>query len=235
MGRHGPPPPASFEPPASRYRPPMTYRAGIATRSRILDAARGLLSEGGLEAATVKAICARAGILPGSFYNLFKSKEEAVLTVVRDAIASAEPVTAGPEETVADLVNAFVRFVNTEPVIARVYLIIAVSGGVTDPSIRRRVLRHHQARVERFSNALTRIATPAEPPGQRKSRSPRGRPDRVRTSCRPRFRLRSRQTRRRVIATVSPASNPQNCRCSPSGHTTTGSTSCHARKRRRQW
>jgi AcrR family transcriptional regulator len=135
----------------------VTYRAGIATRSRILDAARGLLSEGGLEAATVKAICARAGILPGSFYNLFKSKEEAVLTVVRDAIAAAEPVTAGPEETVADLVNAFVRFVNTEPVIARVYLIIAVSGGVTDPSIGRRVLRHHQARVERFSSALTRI------------------------------------------------------------------------------
>ena len=134
----------------------MTYRAGIATRTRILDAARGLLAEGGLEAATVKAICGRAGILPGSFYNLFKSKEEAVLTVVRDAIASVEPVAAG-DETLADLVNAFVRFVNTEPVIARVYLIIAVSGGVTDPSIRRRVLRHHQARVDRFSNAIRRM------------------------------------------------------------------------------
>jgi len=135
----------------------MTYRAGIATRSRILDASRGLLAEGGLEAATVKAICARAGILPGSFYNLFQSKEEAVLTVVRDAIAAVEPVPAGPEETVADLVNAFVRFVNTEPVIARVYLIMAVSGGLTDHSIRRRVLRHHQARVERFNSALRHL------------------------------------------------------------------------------
>ena len=134
----------------------MTYRAGIATQSRILDAARGLLAEGGLEAATVKAICSRAGILPGSFYNLFTSKEEAVLTVVRDAIEAAEPVAAGPEETVADLVNAFVRFVNTEPVIARVYLVVAVSGGLTDANVRRRVLRHHQARVERFSNALKR-------------------------------------------------------------------------------
>jgi len=154
------------ESPAERtthYRFPMTYRAGIATRSRILDAARGLLAEGGLEAATVKAICARAGVLPGSFYNLFKSKEEAVLTVVRDAIAAVEPVAAGPAETVADLVNAFVRFVNIEPVIARVYLIIAVSGGVTDPSIRRRVLRHHQARVERFSSALKRIHPRLEP------------------------------------------------------------------------
>jgi AcrR family transcriptional regulator len=135
----------------------VTYRAGIATRTRILDATRGLLAEGGLESATVKSICARAGILPGSFYNLFKSKEEAVLTVVRDAIAAVEPVAVGPEETVADLINAFVRFINTEPVIARVYLIMAVSGGLTDPSIRRRVLRHHQARVERLSNALRRL------------------------------------------------------------------------------
>jgi len=135
----------------------MTYRAGIATRTRILEASRSLLAEGGLEAATVKAICVRAEVMPGSFYNLFKSKEEAVLTVVRDAIAAVEPVAVGPEESVADLVNAFVRFVNTEPVIARVYLIMAVSGGVTDPTIRKRVLRHHQARVERFSNSLQRL------------------------------------------------------------------------------
>jgi AcrR family transcriptional regulator len=134
----------------------MTYRAGIATRSRILDATRGLLAEGGLEATTVKAICAQAGVQPGSFYNLFPSKEEVVMTVVREAIAAVEPVPVGPGETVSDLVNAFVRFVTTEPVIARVYLIMAVSGGLTDGSIGRRVLRHHQARVERFTAAIRR-------------------------------------------------------------------------------
>lgn len=133
----------------------MTYRAGIATRERILDAVRELLAEGGLEAATVKAICTSAGVLPGSFYNIFPAKEEAVMTVVREAIEAVEP-DQGPNETVADLINAFVRFVTTEPVIARVYLIMAVSGGLTDPGLRRRIVRHHQNRVDRLAGALKR-------------------------------------------------------------------------------
>jgi AcrR family transcriptional regulator len=133
----------------------VTYRAGIATRSRILDATRQLLADGGLEVATVKAICAEAGVLPGSFYHLFPSKEEAVLTVVKEAIAAVEP-PSGPKETLSDLVDSFVKFITSEPVIARVYLVMAVSGGLTDPSLRRRVLRHHQARVERFAQAIRR-------------------------------------------------------------------------------
>jgi len=133
----------------------MTYRAGIATRSRILDATRQLLADGGLEAATVKAICAQAGVLPGSFYHLFPSKEEAVLTVVKEAIAAVQP-PSGPRETVSGLVDSFVKFITSEPVIARVYLVMAISGGLTDPSLRRRVLRHHQARVERFAQAIRR-------------------------------------------------------------------------------
>ncbi|MBA3361921.1 MAG: TetR/AcrR family transcriptional regulator [Actinobacteria bacterium] len=133
----------------------MTYRSGIATRERILEAVRELLAEGGLEATTVKAICNAAGILPGSFYNIFEAKEEAVLTVVREAIAAVEP-EQGPDETVTDLIGAFVRFVTTDSVIARVYLIMAVSGGLTDPNLRRRYVRHHQTRVDRLARALKR-------------------------------------------------------------------------------
>ena len=138
----------------------MTYRAGIATRERILEATRSLLAEGGLEATTVKAICTRAAIRPGSFYNLFASKEEVVLTVVRDAISSVEPGGDPEEESVADLVAAYVRFVTSEPVIARVYLIMAVTGGLTDRAIGQRVLRHHQRRVERLRLALLRGPDP---------------------------------------------------------------------------
>jgi AcrR family transcriptional regulator len=133
----------------------MTYRAGIATKERILDAVRDLLADGGLEAVTVKAICTSAGILPGSFYNLFPAKEEAVLTVVKEAISAVEP-EQGPSESVADLINAFVRFVTDEPVIARVYLIMAVSGGLTDTTLRRRIVRHHQNRVDRLAEAIKR-------------------------------------------------------------------------------
>lgn len=134
----------------------MTYRAGIATRERILHATRSLLAEGGLEATTVNAICNMAEIRPGSFYNLFHSKDEVVLTVVREAIAAVDPGGPDSSETVADLVQAYVRFVTSEPVIARVYLIVAVTGGLTDRSIGKRLLRHHQSRVERFRQAIVR-------------------------------------------------------------------------------
>jgi AcrR family transcriptional regulator len=139
----------------------MTYRAGIATRQRIIDATRSLLAEKGLDGTTIKGICTRAEILPGSFYNLFPSKEEVVLTVIKEAIEAVDPDGSGTE-TVSDLVAAFVRFVTTEPVIARVYFITAVAGGLTDSSLGRRVLRHHQARVDRFEAALRRAGAGPE-------------------------------------------------------------------------
>ena len=58
------------------------YQAGIETEARIIDATRSLLADGGLEAATLKAICDRAEVRAGSFYNLFASKDAAILTVV---------------------------------------------------------------------------------------------------------------------------------------------------------
>lgn len=133
----------------------MRNRAGLETRERILDAARTLLSTRGLEGTTVKAICDAAGILAGSFYNLFDSKEQVVLAVVAEAIAAVDPAPRdGAPETVADLVEAYVRFVTEEQTLARVYLAVAVSRGLQDPDMARRVLRHHEQRTDRFRRAL---------------------------------------------------------------------------------
>ena len=63
------------------------YQAGIRTEARILDATRQLLGEVGLDGTTLKAICERAEVRVGSFYNLFDSKESVVLRVVGEAIA----------------------------------------------------------------------------------------------------------------------------------------------------
>ncbi len=135
----------------------MRYRSGLETRHKILDATRQLLAEVGLDGTTIKAICDRAGVRAGSFYNLFDSKEEAILTAVREAITAVDPDPAGlGQETIGDLIEAYVRFVTREPVLARVYLRIAVGGGMSDSAIAERVLRHHQARVERFRDALLR-------------------------------------------------------------------------------
>jgi AcrR family transcriptional regulator len=133
------------------------YRPGIETRAKILAATRALLGESGLDGTTLGAICDRAGIRAGSFYNLFGSKEEAVLEVVKEAITAVDPDPAGAgKDTVADLVDAYIRFFTGEPTLARIYVQIAVAGAVTDGDLGRRVLRHHRRRVERFADAIAR-------------------------------------------------------------------------------
>jgi AcrR family transcriptional regulator len=135
----------------------MRYKAGLETRDRILESTRAQIAELGLEGTTIKTICEAAGVLPGSFYNLFDSKEQAILTAVRVAIDAVDP---DPEhagtDTLDDLVNAYIRFVNEQDDLARVYIRIAVAAGRANPELKGRVLRHHEGRVKRFSEALQR-------------------------------------------------------------------------------
>ncbi len=136
----------------------MRYKAGIETREKIVQATRGLIAEEGLEGTTIKAICERAGVLPGSFYNLFDSKEQAILAVVREAIDAVDP-DPGHEgfDTLQALVGAYVRFMEEQGDLARVYIRLAVSGARNNNSeLRGRVLRHHEGRVKRFADALRR-------------------------------------------------------------------------------
>ncbi len=132
-------------------------RAGIETRERILSATKRLLAERGLDGVTIKGICDAAEVHAGSFYNLFESKEQVVLTAVREAIKAVDPHPSGSGvDRVEELVDAYIRFVMDDQDLARVYLTVAVSGGLTDPAIRTRVLRHHQDRHARFVAALRR-------------------------------------------------------------------------------
>jgi AcrR family transcriptional regulator len=133
------------------------YRAGVETRRRIIEATRNLLAEVGTEGTTIKAICERSSILPGSFYNLFTSKEEALLTVVRESIEAVDPDVAGEgTDTVEDLIDAYIAFVGNQPALARIYLQIAVTGGVTDRHLSGRLLRHQRYRTQRFTDAVRR-------------------------------------------------------------------------------
>lgn len=135
----------------------MRNRAGLETRAKILDATRRLLSQRGLEGTTVKAICDTAGIRAGSFYNLFESKEEAILSVVGEAINAVDPDPHGTgRDLPTDLVEAYIRFVEEEPVLARVYLTVGVVGGLTNSEMGKQILRHHERRVGRFADALRR-------------------------------------------------------------------------------
>jgi AcrR family transcriptional regulator len=135
----------------------MRYKAGIETRHRILEAARTLIAANGLEGTTIKSICEEAGVLPGSFYNLFPSKEQAILTVVREAIDAVDPDPAHQGiDTLEDLVSAYVRFLEEQPDLSRVYIRIGVWGAGSSPELTGRMLRHHEGRVARFAGALKR-------------------------------------------------------------------------------
>lgn len=133
------------------------YRVGLETRERILAATRELLGEVGLEGLTLRAITDRAEVGPGSFYNLFDSKESVIFEVVREAITAVDPDPTGSgREQLTDLVDAYVRFVVEQRTIATIYFQIAVAGGLTDEQIADRVRHSHRSRVERFADAIGR-------------------------------------------------------------------------------
>ncbi len=130
------------------------YQAGIRTEARITEATRELLGEVGLDGTTLKAICDRAEVRAGSFYNLFDSKEDAILRVVKDAIRAVDPrPSKDSPDSLNELVEAYINFIIGQPEVAKVYLRIAMAGA-TNHTLRTTVRRHHDRRVSRFSTAI---------------------------------------------------------------------------------
>ena len=68
----------------------MSTVAGLATRERLLAAARELIEEGGYGSASVAAIADRGGVAAGTLYRHFVSKEELFLEVFRDVCSGEE-------------------------------------------------------------------------------------------------------------------------------------------------
>ena len=68
----------------------MTTGAGLATRQRLLAAARELIEEGGYASASVAAIVDRAGVASGTVYRHFASKADLFLEVFRAVCAGEE-------------------------------------------------------------------------------------------------------------------------------------------------
>jgi AcrR family transcriptional regulator len=133
------------------------YLPGLQTRDRILESTRWLLARVGLEATTLAAILDRAKVRSGSFYNLFDSKDEAIITVIREAINAVDPHPDGVgKDTIQELVDAYVEFITGQPALARIYLQTAVGGAMTDEALAHRVVSHHKARVTRMADAIRR-------------------------------------------------------------------------------
>ncbi|WZH35135.1 MAG: helix-turn-helix domain containing protein [Microbacterium enclense] len=79
---------------------PAPSRRREATRTRLLDAATEMFAEVGIDAASVEAICERAGFTRGAFYSNFASKEELFLAL---CARSAETTIAAVRDRVASI------------------------------------------------------------------------------------------------------------------------------------
>jgi AcrR family transcriptional regulator len=95
-------------------------RQGIDRRAALLDAARRVFAERGVEAARVSAIVARAGVAQGTFYLYFASKSALILALtdevyaeiraeVAQALAAEERVEAQVRVGVAAAFRAIAR------------------------------------------------------------------------------------------------------------------------------
>lgn len=79
---------------------PATTRRRENTRIRLMDAAAEMFAEVGIEAASVEAICERAGFTRGAFYSNFGSKEELFLAL---CARSAETTIAAVRDRVTSI------------------------------------------------------------------------------------------------------------------------------------
>ena len=71
-----------------------TMRRRDVTRQRLLDAAAEVFAEEGLDAASVEAICERAGFTRGAFYSNFETKEELFLELAATGAFAEAPTDA---------------------------------------------------------------------------------------------------------------------------------------------
>jgi AcrR family transcriptional regulator len=73
----------------------VTAEVKVATRCRILEAARARFSEVGFESATTRDIAATAGIAAGTLFNYFPSKEAIAMALVAEALDEARRQSEG--------------------------------------------------------------------------------------------------------------------------------------------
>ncbi len=82
-----------------------------ATREALVSAAAAELAEKGIEAASLNAICDRAGFTRGAFYVHFKDRDELVAAVVERVLGTFQASLFPEGDTVPDLATTIAQFV----------------------------------------------------------------------------------------------------------------------------
>jgi len=124
-----------MRPPPGRHPLPKEFIAQH-QRARIISALAEETVEKGYRSVTVADIVRRAGIARNTFYENFSSKEDcflaasefAVTEALRRVVDAATKVESWPERVDAGL-SAFLRYVASEPALARTCIVEALSAG----------------------------------------------------------------------------------------------------------
>jgi AcrR family transcriptional regulator len=108
-------------------------------RARLLEAALQLVGTDGAQAATVRAVCAQAGLIPRYFYESFAGRDELVAALLEDVAGQATArvlaaVAAAPDDAPAKVsaaIGAFVDLLDEDPRRARVLFTEGIGGPLT--------------------------------------------------------------------------------------------------------
>jgi AcrR family transcriptional regulator len=102
-----------------------TARRQAKTRVDLINAAREIIAERGLEALRVSDVAQRADVAFGTFYNQFKTKDDIVEAVIGEAIVGLaqsieeSPAFEDPAEALVASTRAIVRIAYDDPSLAR--------------------------------------------------------------------------------------------------------------------
>ena len=87
-----------------------------ARQAHILSTTRDMLAELGYEKTTIRGLAERAGVAPGTLYNLYHSKDELILAAVEDLLAELSIEAAASS---APGLDRILKFVETSAVATR--------------------------------------------------------------------------------------------------------------------
>ncbi|HZD19486.1 MAG TPA: TetR family transcriptional regulator [Burkholderiales bacterium] len=141
---------------------------GALGRERLVMAAARVLGERGYEGATLTRICAAAGILPGSLYHHFKSKEDLFVTVhaegfkqLNEAVDSALGSAAkDPWSRLEAACGAHLTLLVGSPDVS---LVTGTSLFHTaPPALQRRLNRDRDAYEARYARLIDALQLPAD-------------------------------------------------------------------------
>jgi AcrR family transcriptional regulator len=122
------------------------------TRAELVRAARRILAEKGPDAASIAGIASEAGVTRGTFYNYFRTKDEAIEAAVADLvdefgdlIATAHASIDDPAERFATGMRYFLRHAAVDPT----WGWFIVRFGASLPPLQLSLRAHVEADIER--------------------------------------------------------------------------------------